>query len=132
MIPPPRAVALTLCDAVIVEEGTRKVSLINTFTGLRLSHFPAAPQPFCVYATLTDGQGEGLVELAVTRLETDEEIYSLRRPLRFPDRLTDVGVLFRISGCVFPAPGTYLFTLLLDGDWVAHRRIRVQTREGQP
>jgi hypothetical protein len=71
------------------------------------------------------------VELTVTWLEADKEVFALRRRLRFPDRLTDVGVLFRIAGCVFPAPGTYLFTLLCDGEWVAHRRIHVQSRQEQ-
>jgi hypothetical protein len=58
MVPPPTVVGLTLCDVVIVDEGTRKVSLINTFTGIRLASFPASPQPFCVYTTLAGGQGE--------------------------------------------------------------------------
>jgi hypothetical protein len=131
MIPRPTPVCLSLCDSVIVEEGTRKISLINSFSTIRLSQFPKAPQPFCVFSTLTDAQGEGMVELSVTRLETDEEIYAVRRTLGFADRVTDLSVLYRIGNCVFPARGAYLFTILVDGEWIAHRRIRLELREGQ-
>jgi hypothetical protein len=53
----PVAIGMTLCDYVIVEEKTKKVSLIGAFTGMRVSRFPSDPSPFSVYAALTDGLG---------------------------------------------------------------------------
>jgi hypothetical protein len=129
MIPPPSAIGLTLCDYVILEEGTRKISLVGSFTGLQVLGFPSVPQRFSVFAVLTDGMGDGTIELAVTQLETDQEIYSVRRSVHFPDRFMEVRVLFRVGQCSFPVPGTYLFTLLVDGDWIAHRRLRVYSSE---
>jgi hypothetical protein len=132
MVPRPSAIGLTLCDYVIVEEGTKKSSLIRAFTGLRAQGFPWTPRPFCVFATLTDGLGEGVIELTLTRLETDEEVYTIRRSLRFPDRFMEVRAFFRLAECTFPASGAYVFSLLIDGEWVAHRRLRVYSREGSP
>ncbi len=38
-------------------------------------------------------------------------------------------ILFRLANCAFPAPGAYLFTVTVDGDWVAHRRLRIGEME---
>jgi hypothetical protein len=129
MVPSPTATGLSLCDYVIVEERTKKVSLIGTFSGLKVPAFPAIPQSFCVFASLTDGQGDGMVELTVTELTANDEIYSLQRPAHFPDRLAEVQILFRLKECGFPAAGLYLFTLSVDNEWVAHKRLRVYSSE---
>src|ERR1700724_3349625 len=86
----PVALGLTLCDYVSVEERTKKVSLIGCFTGLAVSRFPAIAQPFCVFAVLTDGLGDGTIDLVVFQLDTGEEVFSYRSPISFPDKLTEV------------------------------------------
>jgi hypothetical protein len=129
MIPCPRAQGLTLCDYVIREEGTGNISLVNTFTRMRTLAFPSTPRPFCVFAALTDGQGEGNLELTVTNFHTDEEILNVRRPIRFPDRFVDVRVIIRLNQCSFPQAGVYLFTLSIDDESIAQRRIRVDSSE---
>jgi hypothetical protein len=35
----------------------------------------------------------------------------------------------RAQRCSFPAPGEYLCTLLLNGEWLAQRRLRVAEKE---
>ena len=132
MVPRPIALNLTVCDYVIIEEGTRKVSLVGVFSGIRALTFPFFRPPFCVFVALTDGQGEAEVELTVTHVESDEEVYSFQRSVRFPDRFTEVRVLMRLAECPFPAPGSYMFTLLVDGEWIAHRRIHVYSTETEP
>lgn len=129
MVQPPTAIGLIACDLVIVDQNTKKVTLVNSFSGIKTDAFPFLAVPFCVFAILTDGEGVAEVALIVTRVETDEEIYSFSRGVHFPDRLTEVQVLYRITTCIFPAPGEYLFTLLTDRDWVAQRRIQVYRRE---
>jgi hypothetical protein len=81
MTPRPIALGVTLCDAFIVEEGTKKVTLVGGFDQLRVGVFPAVSVPFSVYAALMDGAGDGAVQLVVTRLETDQVIYTLERPV---------------------------------------------------
>jgi hypothetical protein len=36
----------------------------------------------------------------------------------------ELRVLFRVTSCIFPSPGAYQLTLLLNGEWLAQRRIR--------
>jgi hypothetical protein len=131
MNPPPIALGLTLCEKVIVEERTRNTTFVSMFTTLLAEGFPSPPQRFAVAAVLTGGQGEGTVDLTITRLETDEEVYSLQRHLRCPSRLAEVQVLFHIRNYSFPEPGLYDATLFVDGDPVARRKFKVKER-GQP
>jgi hypothetical protein len=99
------------------------------FERFRARTFPFNPSPFFVFAILTNGMGDGTIELLVTRLDTDEEIYTLSRPVHFADRFIDLRLLFRITDCHFPVPGSYQFTLLVDGQWVAQRRVQVLSTE---
>jgi hypothetical protein len=129
MTPKPIALGLTFCDYVIVEEKTHKMSLVGTFANIAASRFPAVTQPFSIVAVLTDGLGPATVEVIATRLDTDHRILSRRMEIHFPNRLTEVGVHFRLKGCYFPSAGWYEFVLLVDSDWIAQRRLRLYQRE---
>jgi hypothetical protein len=122
-------VGLTVCEKVIVEEGTKNVSLISTFSRLRLTGFPGRPQPFCVFATLLDGEGDATISVEISHSETGKDIYTVTQPISFPNRLTEVRVLFRVNRCEFPSPGIYQVALYVDGDWVAHRLLSVVPTE---
>jgi hypothetical protein len=114
------------------EEGTRKMSLVGTFTKIRADAFPFSAQPFCVFSTLTDGLGPGTLELTITSLTTDEDIDSFQRPIEFPNRFVDVRVLFRLRDVSFPEEGLYLFSLSVDTDTIAQRRVRVYSVTEMP
>ena len=129
MVPTPLSIGLTLCNSLIIEEGTRNLTHVGTFSGFRAADFPFRPAPSYVISTLIGGHGEGELGLTVTHLETDDELFALHRRLSFPDRLMQVIAVFRLGNCEFPEPGAYLMTLLMDGEWVAQRRFRVSFRE---
>jgi hypothetical protein len=125
MFPPPIVLGLTICEKVIVEEGTKNVTLVSTFTKLQVDTFPTVAQRFTVYTVLTGGLGDGTIDLIVRNLETDQVVYEAKLPVRLTDRLMELRVLFRVTNCVFPSPGAYQVTLLLDGEWLAQRRVNV-------
>lgn len=125
MVPTPVAVGLILCDYVLIEDGTKRASLIGGLTRIEAGNFPYLASPFFVFAALSDGLGDAIVDLIGTRLDTNERVYARRRRVRFSDRLRELHVVFRIEDCRFPAPGYYQFSLLVDGEWVAQRRIHV-------
>ncbi len=127
----PVVIGLTLCDYVIVEERTKKVSLIGAFTGLGVPAFPAMAVPFSVFATLTGADGNVTMKLVVTHLESNDEIHFHTGILRFPDPVVEVYYHLRLSQCVFPAPGSYVFSLQADAELIAQRRLRVYQRESE-
>jgi hypothetical protein len=125
MFPQPVALGLTLCEQILVDKSTNNFSLINIFTSWPTKKLPSPPRRLCLYAILKGGQGRGIIELSITREDTDEVIFSVRKPVDFPDRLSEIRVFARDEECSFPALGWYNATLSIDGDWVAQRRFRV-------
>jgi hypothetical protein len=65
------------------------------------------------------------IEVVVTRLETDQEIYHRTAAVHFPSRTAVVRVIYLVSKCVFPVPGQYQVSLLLDGEWLTNRDLQV-------
>jgi hypothetical protein len=57
MIQRPNAVCLWVCEDVLVEEGTKSLTLMRGFSRLRFSSFPSPPVNFTVCAALRDGLG---------------------------------------------------------------------------
>jgi hypothetical protein len=132
MPPTPVAPGLSLCDYLIVEERTQKVSLIGLFTGVAVAQVPTLLPPFCAFALLSDSEGRFPIELTVTHLETMTEVYAARNVLTFRDRLHEVHCIMRIRDCRVQAAGTYQVTLQTGGQWIAQQRLRVRLRGVSP
>lgn len=130
---PPVVVGLTLCRDVRVDPTSLDTTLIRSFTGLPVDSFPGTGRPFCAFAVLTDGDGNGDLDLIVTKLDDPMVVARrIRLPLRFRDRLQLVQCVIRVSRCAFPSPGLYLFSLYADGEWLAQKSLRVYLRGTGP
>jgi hypothetical protein len=129
MVPIPQALGLTLCDRVIIEQVTKNPTLVGIFLTRRVEGFPSEPVAFSAFVPLTDGSGTGTIELVAVRLETEEQIYSQQGEVTFPHRFAVINAHFRVSKIRFPAPGSYSFILVVDGDLIAQRRVEVYQRE---
>lgn len=132
MNPRPTAIRLTICDQVIIDEHSKKPSLIGSFTGLAVDDFPSDAQRFSVCASLTGTSGNGRIEVRVVQLATGDEIYRQGGGLNLGDRTDIVNVFFRVRRIRFPAPGFYLIQLFVDDELVAEaqRRLRVYRAGG--
>jgi hypothetical protein len=118
----PVATGLVLCELVIVDEKTRNVTPVNCFSRWKMNSFPGSAS-FYVIAWLADGLGEMPMELIVNRLDTSDEVYRVKRRLRFDDPLKEMRFTARIHDCPFPVPGYYEIILIVDGESVCHRKI---------
>jgi hypothetical protein len=128
----PVVVGLIVCrDATRHPSGDYTIT--RSFTGMAVPSFPALAPPFCVCCTLTDGYGDGRLELTVLKLDDPMvEVQPVVLPVAFRDRLQLVECVIRITRCTFPSPGIYLATLSLDGEWLAQKAVRVYAAEGRP
>ena len=131
MAPPPKAVGLTLCDRVILEQGTKDPTLIGIFLNKKVGEFPTGPLPFTVFSELVGGRGTGAIEVIAVRLATREQIYSQRGAVTFPDRPGIIHVQFRVTKLCFPEACAYDFMLFIEGDLIAQRRLVVYQYESQ-
>lgn len=121
----PEVVAMTLCDRMEVNPQTGKVSLIGVFQALHYSAFPTPPQKFIVCTTLFGGRGEGAIELAIARMETEADIARYRRWWSFPQRRLNVNLMIPFTRCVFPCPGRYELQLCFDKQELTHRYLDI-------
>lgn len=133
MTPAPTAIGLFLCEQVIVDRHTGSPSPINVFTGMAVERFPSEPRRLSVFAALTDGLGSGTMAFMGNRLDTGDRFFARQYPIHFPDRGVVVNIHLRIRELLFPVAGWYEFQLLVDGDLVGQRKLKVyQTREANP
>jgi len=121
----PVAVGLTICETVIVDEQTRNVTAVNCFRKRRVAGFPSEPFPFTVFAWLTDGMGQGRLQVAIQRLDAEEleVVYRTSLPCQFASPLDEIRLIIRIRDCAFPVAGAYAVNLLADGELLAHKRL---------
>ncbi len=116
---------LFLCETVITDARTGKVSLINTLDQFRCPTFPSEPMAFVVYAYLTDGVGEVDLTVEIEGLATLEPIYSYTARVRFLDRIAAMHFRLTVTTCSFPSPGAYQVVLYANGNPIAQNRITV-------
>ncbi len=125
----PTVIGLQVCEKVIVEEGTKNVSLVSCHTILKVRRLPSEPRQFTVFAELIDGAGEVTLEVTVSRLENDQIIYRQARRLNFGNRLQEVRFIFHVTECSFPAAGTYEVVLRAERELLALRKLRIVHQE---
>lgn len=129
----PIAQTMTLCDYVIVEERTKKLSMIGTFWSMAVDDgFPCRPPPFSAVCLLTGGLGRHLITLKVLREEGIEldEIFSKTGQIEFRDRFQPVYYTMRFAQLEFPEPATYHFELFVGDMEVSRATLRVYHRTG--
>jgi hypothetical protein len=125
MIQIPNAVGLTVCQQAIIEEGTKNVTLVNTFTRLAVKKFPTPPQQLVAHALLTDGIGTVKLSVIISRMDTLENIIVQSGDVTFTDPLHVRRPFARFPAVQFPVRGYYQVTLLANGEWVAQGTLKL-------
>jgi hypothetical protein len=122
----PAVVGLTLCDLVIDEALTHKLSLVGSFTEILVDELPGLAEPFSAVTFLTDAQGVIDLELRVTDAATNELIETRHQRVYSPHPLAVVYSNIRVKHCSFPRPGVYVFSLWAGPELLAQRRTDVR------
>lgn len=112
---------ISLCDLVIRDQHTHKVSLINLFNELRAPAFPCTHPRLYVYACLTNGRGSYDCALVLSDPEMPVPMANLPSRLTFQSPLQVVEMSFELNALVLPHEGTYRFELLCDGEVLGAR-----------
>jgi hypothetical protein len=128
----PEVAGLILCKRMEVNTATVELCLAGLFHTLEFSRWPALARPFTVFAQLFDAQAEGIMELTVTRLETEGDIYRQTKWFASADRRLTYPLEWRVTQCRFPAPGRYLVALRLDGQLLSQRYLEIKAKEPAP
>lgn len=125
MIQPPILVGLKVCHEAIIEETTKRVTLVNCFRRLEVSSFPSPTQRFKVCAVLTDALGDMRLSIAIEHQQSLDEIYRNFWRVNFTDPLRERWFLLSVSGCSFPEPGGYRVNLYAETEIIGQAVIKV-------
>jgi hypothetical protein len=128
---PPILKAIYLCDEVVEDPVSKKVSVLGAFNVVRPpSSYPYHLPKLCVLAKLAGGLGEVPVRVVIARASDQCPVYtSTERLLRFEDRHQMIYVLFRILNCPFPTAGAYLVELHSRDNFLDDHRLHLLPEE---
>ncbi len=123
----PVLLAMVLCDTIIREMGTNKLSLIGTFNGLFAQRFPCTHPSLSVYVVLTNGRGRVPCLLRMTSLEEGKEVFAYPGRVEFVDPLSVIELDFKIQQLRLEQPGEYSIEFVADGEFLGSRKLRVKS-----
>lgn len=105
--PGPLVLAINLCDTVIRDELTKKVSLIGLFGVIWSKQFPCLHRQLNVHVAMTGGHGKQEIEVRLLRVSDDKPIIGMRGPMEFSDPLQVAELVIGWSNVPFEKPGKY-------------------------
>lgn len=129
--PLPACKAILLCERVMVEAHTAKVSLIGLVTKQVLVSFPGQTEPMRMFLHLVDGIGEYQLTVEVTDLA--EDVVIMRKPgpkISFPKRPGAMHLYFTIQALPITHQGRYDVIVMANGRELDRQQIRIKAQTG--
>jgi hypothetical protein len=123
--PTPSVLSINVCDSIIRDEFTKKVSLIGLFSTIRADSFPCTHPSLHVYVALTNGHGKYQTDIRFLNISDDKPIAGMRGPLQFQNPLQVVELNVCWQQLRFEKPGEYVVQVLCDGAPVGERKFMV-------
>lgn len=123
--PHPALNAMLICDQVVQDEATGKTVLVGIFETVSAYQFPARHGFLCIYAKLTDAQGEYRIRLELVRLEDLRVIGQGKLRATFGDRMAPAELIFQVGDLLFQGPGRYEFRLYANDRWMGSKSLNV-------
>jgi hypothetical protein len=136
--PPPSCLALLICDSVVSDRATGKISILGTFSDVLTDGLPVLVPHLTVYAELTNGHGETTVVLRLSRAKpqrvegTDDVLgqtlaaWELRIAFDNPTRIYSLHVT--ATNLYLLEFGSYRFSVEVDGASIMERSFLVASR----
>jgi len=118
----PELLAIILCDQVIKDLHTQKVTIVGSFSRIFARKFPVVHSNCAIYVALTDGQGTYEGDFRFVFAETDEIVFGAKGEFKLDDPLQVAELNFTIQALPLPRPGMYHINFYADGEYLRGRR----------
>lgn len=130
MLPHPALKAILLCDRIIQEAETSKVTLVGILDRLTASEFPFDyVRGLELYVRVTDAAGEYTTRMEVVRVEDEQTIVEGDATMAMLDRTRSYEIRFDFPRVPFERPGQYEFRLFANGRFVGAAVLLVEGAE---
>jgi hypothetical protein len=120
---------MLLARHFVYDRNTRELQLLGLFSFRRILGRPSPPQAFTAYAELVSGPAEGTIELVVTHMETERDVYRYQRWIALLPHTAVHPVYVTPRRCVFPDSGRYNVVMRFDGRELASHPLDIRLEE---
>ena len=115
MVLKPILKAMLLCDATLIEEGTRKRSLIGLFDRVKAGKFPVVHGTMSVYVQFREVEGTFDFLLELYDLAQDKALHRAKvEKFQVHDRSRDCELVFNLLSVRLTHPGDYEFRIFIN------------------
>ena len=132
----PLVLALVLCDQIITEHHSLKKALIGAFNSITFEGLPGVYPRMCVYAALTNDQGETAANLRCVFMDTPDAegrtLWEVNAPIAFDNPNQVVEICFELNKIAFDSLGLHTFELSCGGELLMERRFHVNAPGQNP
>ncbi|MFH0938019.1 MAG: hypothetical protein V1899_01860 [Planctomycetota bacterium] len=125
----PIVLALVLCDTIIREVGTNKLSLIGTFNNIFAQNFPCVHPNISVYVAITEVHGRVPCELRMTSLDQGLTVFKLPGQIEIGGPTPVAELAFQLQQIRFDQAGSYAIEFWGGGTLLVSRKLHVQKME---
>ncbi len=112
----PIVLSITVCDEIIRDEISKKISLIGLFSQIQAATFPVHHPSLHVYVSLTNGHRDYNGELRFVSEDDNNVIASMTGKVPFKNPLQTVELNFAVNNLKFERPGKYRVEFFCDGE----------------
>jgi hypothetical protein len=125
-VPEPDVLSLIVCDQIITDRVTGKVSLIGMFSTIHTPRFPVQHPQICVYAAMTDGRGKTPITIRVVDAnEARKPLVEGKGTVEFKDPRMIANLALQFRGLRFPEAGQYRVQLWCGSSLLREARLHV-------
>ena len=126
--PTPVPVALLVCDQVIVEEGSRKKTIVGVFDSIWCVQFPTTHRPAWLYFKAIDCEGEYEHKIEYVQVSTGKVLTQGKGQFLHNDRHQYAEFALKCPPLPLPEPGEYEFRLWLNEKFISSIRVTARPR----
>ena len=119
----PYPLAILLCDQIIVDERSKKKTLVGIFDSIYARQFPVRHRSLSVYVRVTDAEGQYEFRMDYVQVKTDK-LLGTGKILAVPitDRLKAHELIMEFPPIEIPEAGDYEFRLWANGRYIGRAK----------
>ncbi len=122
--PNPTVLAINICDSIIRDETTKKVSLIGLFSVIRAPGFPIVHPLMHVYVALTNGHGDYAMTIRFCD-DKEQDLARMEGPIQFANPLQVIELNLAWQQLRIKHAGEYTVEVLCNKVLIGERRFHV-------
>ena len=123
--PKPTVLSINICDTVVRDEETKKVSLYGLFSVIQAVSFPAVHKVMHVYVALTNGHGKYEIGIQFVNLKDSKALIEMKGDVTFVSPLQVAELNLKWEGIRFKEQGDYEVEILCNGERIGGRKFKV-------